>query len=51
MTEKNSKRGRKPNINETKLVYLHTSKKVTVIINGTDEVNIPKNSNLMVIRS
>lgn len=51
MVERNSKRGRKPSLSEKKLMTIHTSKKVKLIINGTDVVNIPKGTNLMVVRS
>jgi hypothetical protein len=49
--ERNSKRGRKPLINETKIMTIRTSKRAKVVINGTDEVTIPKGTNLLVIRS
>ena len=51
MTERNSKRGRKPLLNETKVLTVRTSKKAKLVINGTDEVIVPKGSNLLVIRS
>jgi hypothetical protein len=50
MVERNSKRGRKPLMNEKKLTVIHTSKKVKLLI-GTDIVNISKGTNLMVVRS
>jgi hypothetical protein len=51
MTERNSRRGRKPLIGEPKLMTIHTSKKVKLVINGQDEVTIPKGTNLLVVRS
>jgi len=50
MVERNSKRGRKPIMNEKKLTVIHTSKKVKLLI-GTDTVNISKGTDLMVVRS
>lgn len=49
--ERNSKRGRKPIIGEPKLMTIRTSKRAKLIINGQDEVVIPKGANLLVIRS
>ena len=49
--ERNSKRGRKPLIGETKVMTIRTSKKAKLVINGQDEVLIPKGTNLLVIRS
>lgn len=49
--ERNSKRGRKPLINENKIMVLHTSKRAKVVINGQDEINIPKGTNLLVVRN
>lgn len=50
MVERNSKRGRKPTINEKKLTVIHTSKRAKLLI-GTDEVTIHKGENLLVVRS
>ena len=49
--ESNSKRGRKPILSQSKVMTIRTSKKAKLVINGTDEVNIPKGTNLLVIRS
>lgn len=51
MVERNSKRGRKSSVKETKIMTIHTSKRAKLVINGQDEVHIPKNANLIVIRS
>jgi hypothetical protein len=51
MKERNSKRGRKPILNEKKMTIIHTNKRIKLLMNGTDYVTINKGENLLVVRS
>ena len=50
MVEKDSKRGRKPSVSQSKIQVIHTSKRAKLVINGEDEVTIPKGMNMLIVR-
>lgn len=51
MTERNSKRGRKPLLTDTKLQIIRTNKSAKLIINGQDVMNISRKKNVLIVRS
>lgn len=51
MTERNSKRGRKPLLTDTKMQIIRTNKGAKLLINGQDEVTVSRKKNVLIVRS